>query len=321
MLLGIALGESLGDRPLTKTSPLWAQLAMYAGTAMVAVVAITAYSSGTILGTEAHWLRIDKILLGVGFGLMVVPLAAKLLGRSESRVESSETPSSELSTPNSEEKTDHESVMFGAVAVAAALILFIIGRDLWLKSGEGGDQPGAIRLLHLFTYNYRRAWPESLDFHAVLTAFAIPACIGSLLLSIKAIRRHAVLMFCSFAFVWALWGLDVYMVETAPHWGQHEVMQAYYKERASANEPLVAYQMNWKGENFYTGNRIPAFVSSGANFTNWVRTQRDKGVKVIFFVTEHSRTGGLRSEVGAKNYKEVTDKKLCNKFVLVRAEL
>ena len=27
--------------------------------------------------------------------------------------------------------------------------------------------------------------------------------------------------------------------------------------RGSAEEPLVAYQMNWKGENFYTGNHDP----------------------------------------------------------------
>jgi len=79
--------------------------------------------------------------------------------------------------------------------------------------------------------------------------------------------------------------------------------------------------MNWKGENFYTGNKIPAFVSSGAPFTTWVKQQKEKGVKVMFFVTEHTRTGGLRGEVQGRNYKEITDKETCNKFVLVRAEL
>jgi hypothetical protein len=79
--------------------------------------------------------------------------------------------------------------------------------------------------------------------------------------------------------------------------------------------------MNWKGENIYTGNRIPAFVSSGQTFQTWLKQQKEKGAKVMYFVTEHSRTGGLRSEVGAKSYKELTDKALCNKFVLVRAEL
>jgi hypothetical protein len=78
--------------------------------------------------------------------------------------------------------------------------------------------------------------------------------------------------------------------------------------------------MNWKGENFYTGNRVPAFVSSGAPFTKWIKEQRDKGVKVMFFVTEHGRVGGLRSEAGATKYTELTDKNVCNKFILVRAE-
>ena len=41
----------------------------------------------------------------------------------------------------------------------------------------------------------------------------------------------------------------------------------------------------------------------------------------MYFITEHGRIGGLKSEVGAKAYREVTDKVLCNKFVLVRAEL
>jgi hypothetical protein len=110
-------------------------------------------------------------------------------------------------------------------------------------------------------------------------------------------------------------------VRTAPHWGQHEITEAYYRTRSSADEPLVAYQMNWKGENFYTGNKIPAFVSSGAPFTQWIKQQKEKGVKVMFFVTEHTRTGGLRGEVQARSYKEITDKETCNKFVLVRAEL
>ncbi len=125
---------------------------------------------------------------------------------------------------------------------------------------------------------------------------------------------------CTLAFVWGLWGLDVYMQRTAQHWGQHEVIAAYYADRASPAEALVAYQMNWKGENFYTGNHVPAFVSTGSTFTTWLKKQRDAGVKVVYFITEHGRIGGLKSEVGAKAYREVTDKVLCNKFVLVRAE-
>jgi hypothetical protein len=99
------------------------------------------------------------------------------------------------------------------------------------------------------------------------------------------------------------------------------VIAAYYADRASPDERLVAYQMNWKGENFYTGNHLPVFVSTGAAFTSWLKGQRDAGARVMYFITEFGRQGGLKGEVGAKSLREITDKTLCNKFVLVRAEL
>jgi hypothetical protein len=220
-----------------------------------------------------------------------------------------------------EKRTAHESLMIGAASVAGGFVLALVGRDLIVHEGEGADQPGAIRLLQLFTYNYRRPWPDDLDFRSAMIGFTGVAVLLAFLIGIKKFRSHLVAAFAVFSVVWAFWGLDVYMVKTAPHWGQHEVIQAYYTNRAGPQEPIVAYQMNWKGENFYTGNKVPAFVSSGAAFTTWIKQQKDKGVKVIYFVTEHSRVGGLKSEVGGKSYREMTDKVVCNKFILVRAEL
>jgi hypothetical protein len=217
-----------------------------------------------------------------------------------------------------EVENPHGSRMVAAGAIAGALLLIVVGRDLVVRSG---DQPGAIRLLHLYTYNYRRPWPEALDFSAALAGFAGIATLVSLALAVYAIRRHVIATMCALSFVWAVWGLDVYMQKTAQHWGQHEIIAAYYADRASPAEQLVAYQMNWKGENFYTGNHVPAFVSTGATFTQWLKKQRENGAKVMYFITEHGRIGGLKSEVAAKAYREVTDKTLCNKFILVRAEL
>jgi 4-amino-4-deoxy-L-arabinose transferase-like glycosyltransferase len=219
-----------------------------------------------------------------------------------------------------EKRAAHESLMLGAASVAGGFVLALVGRDL-IAQPEGAEQPGAIRLLQLFTYNYRRPWPDHLNFTPTLIGFTAAGVLLAFLLGIKKLRPHLVAAFGVFSIVWALWGLDVYMVKTAPHWGQHEVIQAYYTNRAGPEEPIVAYQMNWKGENFYTGNKVPAFVSSGAVFTTWIKQQRDKGVRVIYFVTEHSRVGGLKSEVGGKSFREMTDKVVCNKFILVRAEL
>jgi 4-amino-4-deoxy-L-arabinose transferase-like glycosyltransferase len=219
-----------------------------------------------------------------------------------------------------ERRAAHERLMIAGAAVSGALMLGIIARDLIIKP-DNADQPGAIRLLQLFTYNYRRAWPDSLDFSAILMGFSVVAVGLGLALAVRGLRRPVTLALLALSVVWAVWGLDVYMVKTGPHWGQHEVIQAYYDNRKGPEEPLIAYQMNWKGENFYTGNRIPAFVSSGSTFTTWLKQQREKGIKVMYFITEHGRIGGLKGEVSAKNYREVTDKVLNNKFVLVRAEL
>ncbi len=214
----------------------------------------------------------------------------------------------------------HEQLMFAAAAVAGALILAVVGRDLVIKP-DGADQPGAIRLLHLYTYNYRRPWPDSVDFSVALAAFAVVGVALGLALAVRRIRSHAVVAFLGFALVWAAWGLDVYMVKLAPHWGQHELFAAYYASRSGPDEPIVAYQMNWKGENFYSGNRLATFVSSGAAMTNWLKQQREKGVHVVYFVAEHTRIGSLKGEVQPKLFREMTDKKLNNKFVLIRMEI
>jgi 4-amino-4-deoxy-L-arabinose transferase-like glycosyltransferase len=326
MLVGVALDEMMGSRPLAPQTNRTAYLLTLGGCVTLAVVAITQFLGGSLLGGTTK---------GVNVALVVASLVAAAAyflrgflprpaheGAPDRRPAPLDDEGAEEAPPAPEEATkreSHEALMLSGAAVCSALVLGLITRDLAFK--EGAESPGAIRLLQLFTYNYRRAWPEHIDFSAVLTAFGIVAVLLALLLSVRAVRHHAAALFAVFAFVWALWGIDIYMVETAPHWGQRELMEAYYANRGSDNEPLVAYQMNWKGENFYTGNHIPAFVSSGANFTSWVKQQREKGVKVMYLVTEHSRTGGMKSEVGAHAYREITDKKLCNKFVLVRAEL
>jgi 4-amino-4-deoxy-L-arabinose transferase-like glycosyltransferase len=355
MLTGVVLDEMIGRRRLAKRGSLPLYLAGVTGGIAVAVAGITRFWPGTINGehpppgpggnalvskeTLAEALRTANFWTGAfiaGVGITIIVLVIRRYRCTDQEQKDAAPPAeTELDPaqapyragvkeaapdPMAHERSVHESVMIGAAAVAGALTLALVARDLAIKP-DGADQPGAIRLLHLFTYNYRRPWPDTLDFSAILTAFGVAAVVLSLVLAVRKIRPHAAALFLAFGFVWAIWGLDVYMIKTSPHWGQHEVIQAYYANRAGKNEPLVAYQMNWKGENFYTGNHVPAFVSSGANFTNWLKQQREAGIKVMYFITEHSRTNGLRSEVGAKAYREITDKALCNKFVLVRAEL
>jgi 4-amino-4-deoxy-L-arabinose transferase-like glycosyltransferase len=332
MLVGCVLDDMLGpaetgegpDQTLTAGPRLgrglvetWAMyLAGLAAGVGASVFGVSRFLPGAFLGKKPDGHLLDAspvlggVLLVVGVGIVVASVV--LLRPAAKAKASAEGEAGFLEA--------HRSAMMGGLALCAGIALVLVTRDLVIKP-ENADQPGAIRLLQLFTYNYRRGWPESLDFSAALAGFGAVAVALSVALAVRAARKHAVYAMCALGVVWALWGLDVYMTETAQHWGQHEIIAAYYADRASSDEILVAYQMNWKGENFYTGNHVPAFVSTGSNFTNWLKKKKDEGAKVMYFITEHGRVGGLKGEVGAKKYTEVTDKVLCNKFILVRAEL
>ncbi len=213
----------------------------------------------------------------------------------------------------------HERRMTAGLGIAAAIVVALVGRDL-THGVTANDIEGQARLLHLFTYLYRRPWPDSLDFRPALTGFAMLGVGASLLLVVPRWRRYAVLASVATGLTFAAWGVNVYLVRCAPHWGQRELFTRYYTERAADSEPLIAYQLNWKGENFYTGNHVPVFVSSGQNFVNYIAAERAKGRKTFYFVTEHSRMGGLRGEIGTtRAFEQLTDAKLNNKFALLRA--
>jgi 4-amino-4-deoxy-L-arabinose transferase-like glycosyltransferase len=208
----------------------------------------------------------------------------------------------------------------GVWALGAAVIVGLCGRDLAVT--RPGDVEGAARLLQLFTYNYARSWPKQLDYSRLLWVFTALAVLACLSLGVRRLRRAGVLGLCGLGLVVSAWAVNVYLVQISPHWGQRETISEYYERRAGPEEPLVAYQLNWKGENFYTGNDVPAFVSSGKRFTEWVEGERKKGTKVMFFTTEHSRIGTLKRELPSpKQVQLLTDQALNDKFVLVRVVL
>jgi 4-amino-4-deoxy-L-arabinose transferase-like glycosyltransferase len=337
MLVGVVLDDMLGAwRP----PPLRSLIVYAGGFALVAVVAVFGASklwAGSVFGAKPDANASGSpaaaiVLVGIAMALYAAIVASnRRRARDEDAppaavvADPSRSPfrggvSTEVESAAETQRKMHEQLMLGGAALAAALVTLVIGRDLALNV-EGGEGAGAVRLLQLFTYNYKRPYPsDSVDFSAVLWGFTVIGAAVGATLAVKKLRRHAVVAMCSFALVWALWGLEVYMTTLSPHWGQHEVIEAYYRDRKSPDEILVAYQMNWKGENFYTGNHVPAFVSTGATFQTWLKKEKEKGTKVMYFITEHSRTSGLRSEVAAKSYKEITDKALNNKFVVIRAE-
>jgi hypothetical protein len=205
--------------------------------------------------------------------------------------------------------------LLGASVVVAAIVTLTVGRDL---AWQADARDGPIRLLHLISYNYARAWPEHLRFDTELWVFTIAASLATAAIALAPIRRHACVALLVVCTAFAAWTLDVYMVTLSPHWGQRELFIAYERHNAREPGPSVAYQLNWKGENFYRGNQVPAFVSSGKVFQDWVAAQKKEGVRVFYFVTEHKRVGSLKSELGNPPVDALSDERLNNKFVLVR---
>ena len=212
----------------------------------------------------------------------------------------------------------HQASLLALFGVGAAVALALAGSDLFWPD----DPDGPARLTQLASYNYKRAWPSTLDFRAALAAVCACGVATTGAFLSPRLRPHAAALLCSIGVWAAAWTLDVYVVRAAPHWGQRETILEYYRRRRGPEEQLVAFQMNWKGENFYTGNRIPAFVSSATKFKSFLDEERERGTRVLFFTTEHSRESSLKSELGQiTRFEKLTDKTLNNKFFLARVEL
>lgn len=192
---------------------------------------------------------------------------------------------------------------------AAAGVAALVGRDIAAAPN---------RFVHLFTYRYDRVWISTKGFG---TIFIVAAAIGVGLLVGAAITRrarmHALSAFAVGSIAFSALLLDRYLPPCGNDGGQREVVAAWVRERSSG--PLVAYQLNWKGENFYSGNDVAIFISSGAPMKTYLARRPDK---TVYFVTERGRVGSLRSELGAvRSFAEITGPEVSHEFTLVRAEL
>ena len=205
----------------------------------------------------------------------------------------------------------------GVALVLGACLVAFVGRDLsWATSAR---PQGNERLIHLFVYNYSRLWPEHLDYRAILTGFAIAAGLATAAAAFRYWRPVATRALVAVALLFCVWGLNVYMVDLSDHWGIRDLTQRYYDLRQGADEPLVAWQMNWKGENFYTGNRVYVFAETdNKRIRDWL--EENEG-RTAYFVLEHKRLEKFRKLVPEREIRELSSKRDNNKFLLVELEI
>jgi hypothetical protein len=206
-------------------------------------------------------------------------------------------------------------ISVGVLASSAAVAF--AGRDMsWVSN----DHPaGHERLIQLFIYNYGRPFPDYLDFRPVLSGFAVVCFAMVVAVGVVKLRRIAVYGLLATTFWFSAWALNVYLIDLSPHWGQRELMKRYYESRQSEQEPLIAWQMNWKGENVYTGNRVHVFVQLDNKALNeWMDKHKQS---TAYFVLEHSRLSNFKRVMGKRNVEELSTVRDNNKFILVRANI
>ncbi len=303
ILIGIAMAQWWGPKSPAAT--------VMAALAAAFLVAGFTFLSGDLRGIiPAQTMQIDEWVLQqadpfkgfacVALGLVLIAIARSNLAKVETQV-----PSPPWSTAVG------VALILGACAVA------FVGRDLsWATTAR---PQGNERLIHLFVYNYGRAWPEHLDYRPILTGFAITATVLTAAAGFQAWRHAATRGFMGLAIAFCAWGLNVYMIDLADHWGIRNLTERYYAERRSADEPLVAWQMNWKGENFYTGNRVYVFAETdNKRIQEWLA--QNKGRRA-YFVLEHKRYPHFKKLVPNRPIRELSTKRDCNKLLLVELEI
>lgn len=317
LLIGLVLDRALGDARPAQHERRAIAITLFATLALVvAIGAIYGDVRGvipeSISGSEKSdwiadqaweaWQVVLLITLG-GFGLFA---AQRVL----------------FGAPGSASDVDNQAPIdkhapLGLAFLGSAALVAFAGRDLsWSLS----ERPlGHERLIQLFIYSYGRAFPDYLDYRPILTGFAVVA-FGMLALAASShLRKIAVYGLLSVTFLFSAWALNVYLIDLSPHWGQRELVKRYYEERATKQDPLIAWQMNWKGENFYTGNRVHVFTQlDNKRITKWM--EQHKGTQA-YFVLEHTRMASFKRLMGKRPIEELSTLRDNNKFILVRTQI
>lgn len=185
------------------------------------------------------------------------------------------------------------------LGLVSAAIVASVGHDI-------ASSPA--RFAWLLTYRYARTWPSTHAFAGIFLVVTVITVAAALALG----RRH--LVACALAVIL----VDMYLPRCAEDGGQRDLLIAYYRDRP-APRPLIAYQLNWKGENFYTGNNVAIFVRSGAPLSKYLAKRRADGERTFYFETEIGRREILRRELGAD--WTISDVAKNAEFIIVKATI
>ncbi len=123
----------------------------------------------------------------------------------------------------------------------------------------------------------------------------------------------------SVSVVWCLWGIDVYLVQCAPHWGQRETLLAYYEKRVDRQTALRRLPDELEGRELLHRQSGTGVRLLGTEVQGLDHRPEGKGVTTMYFTTEHGRAQSLKSEIGEpKTFEAITTPELNNKFFIAK---
>lgn len=193
----------------------------------------------------------------------------------------------------------------GYLPVLAAVIFLVAARDLINTPRH---------LVSLFTYKYDREWPREISPRIMLSLISVGGGLAVAALFFLKRRAQAILAFIITGVVFGVWVSHVHFNMLSPHWSQYHLFDTYYEEKRGT-EPIYAYQMNWRGETFYSRNTTLQIRNKGAN--RRIRELINRPGRE-FIILERKRLKALKNALSAdkRDKLEVLDNS-STKFCLV----
>jgi len=149
-------------------------------------------------------------------------------------------------------------------------------------------------LVLLFIYKYDRLFPYELHFEPWMGALGGLAVASTLALLVPRIRRIAVWSLVGSATLFAIFTIDHYLVALSPHWGQKNLHEIYFRARSGPEERLIAWQLNWRGENYYSKNQVIVHMQPKETPKFKAFLRRHHGER-FYLIMEQGRLGSFKA--------------------------
>ncbi|MBN2724262.1 MAG: hypothetical protein JXR95_09345 [Deltaproteobacteria bacterium] len=186
------------------------------------------------------------------------------------------------------------------LSVFSGLILAILTlREFFLDSAH---------FINLFIYKYERLFPYEYKLSTMLaiTGFGV---IFSTVVYFVFRKKWAALIFALSGAVFTGNLIYSYIPTLAPHWSQKQLHQIYFQCRQDSSERFIAWQLNWRGENFYSKNQVlPHMDLNSKDFLAYLRRYsiKEKGTSPSgrFLLLEIHRLNRLKNLMDKEFYKK-----------------